>query len=201
MKPSVKILSVSAVLGLVLAAGVLLLSTGEPVYRGRRVSHWALDYSQRLYPSGTVPLSPSQAGLEALREMGPQKATAALVHALMRDDSKFYRQYRSFYPRLPGWYQNRFPLRLTYQQRVTLVLGATEFFDPSYQQTMIPFLIPYLEQPDAAGQVAACQLLANMPEAAAPALPGLQRLSSSSDVRVSQAAQTACRRILPLNGN
>ena len=201
VKPSGKILSVAAVLVLLFTASVLLLSTGEPVYRGRRVSHWALDYSQKLYPSGTVPLSPSQAGLEALREMGPQKATTALVHALMRDDSKFYRHYRLFYPRLPPWYQNRFPLRLTYQQRVTLVLGSTEFFEPSYQKTMIPFLVAYLEQPDTAGQVAACQLLANMPEAAAPALPGLKRLSSSSDLRVSQAAQTACRRILSLNGN
>jgi hypothetical protein len=77
-----------------------------------------------------------------------------------------------------------------------LVLGATEFFEPSYQKAMIPSLIAYLEQPDPRGQMAACLLLANMPEAAAPALPGLNRLSSSSDVRVSQAAQVACRRIL-----
>ena len=201
VKSSGKILSVCVVLVLLLAAGLLWLSSGEPIYRGRPVSHWALYYSQKLYPSGTVPLSPSQAGLEALREMGPQKATTALVHALMRDDSRFYGQYRLFYPKLPTWYQNRFPLRLTYQQRMTVVLGATEFFEPSYQKTMVPFLIACLENPDARGQVAACLLLANMPEVAAPALPGLRHLSSSSDVRVSQAAQTACRRILSVDGN
>jgi hypothetical protein len=127
--------------------------------------------------------------------MGPRKAATALVHALMLGDSKPYERYRSVYARLPAWYQNRFPLRLTHQQRVTLILGAIEFLDPDYQKAMVPFLVAYLEKPDAPAQVAACELLANMPEAASPAQPTLKRLTTSTEPSVSQAAQTAIDRI------
>jgi hypothetical protein len=118
----------------------------------------------------------------------------------MRSDSKLYEQYRSLYPKLPAWYQSRFPLRLSHQQKVTLILGATEFLDPDYQKAMIPFLVAYLEKPDPVGQVAACQLLANMPEAAGPALPALKRLTISAEPLVSQAAQTASDRITSVKG-
>ncbi len=184
----------------ILTGSLLLFFSGEPYYRGRPVSQWAVDYSQKLYPRGTAPLSPSQKGLDALRGMGPQKAATALVYALMRGDPKFYERYRSLYPRFPSWYQNRFPLRLTHQQRVTLILGATEFFDLDYQKAIVPFVVAYLERPDAPSQVAACELLANMPEAASPALPALKRLTTSAELSVSQAAQTAADRITSRKG-
>ena len=116
----------------------------------------------------------------------------------MRGDSKLHERYRSLYGRFPGWYRKQFPLRLTHQQRVTLILGATEFFDPDYRKAMIPFLEAYLEKPVAPTQIAACQLLASMPEAASPALPALQRLTTSAEPWVSQAAQTATDRISSL---
>jgi len=191
---------VATLLVVIFTGSLLLLLSGEPYYRGRPVSYWAADYSQPLYPSGTAPLSASQRGLNALREMGPQKAATALVHALMRGDSKLYEQYRVLYARLPAWYQSRFPLRLTHQQRVTLILGATEFFDSDFQKAMIPLLVAYLEKPDAPGQVAACQVLANMPEAGWPALPALKRLTTSADPSVRQAAQTATERITSRKG-
>ena len=175
--------------------GALFLLSGEPYYRGRPVSQWAIAYSRKLYPSGTVPLSPSQEGLDALRKMGPEKASTALVHALMQGDSKFYEQYRLIYRGLPGWYQNRFPLKLTHQQKVTLILGSTDFLGLDYQKAMVPFIISYLEKPDINAQVAACQLLTSMPEAGSPAVPALERLSASTELSVAQAAQTALVRI------
>ena len=195
MKASGKTAWVAVLLVAIVTASLLLLISGESYYRGRSVSQWAVDYSQRLYPSGTAPLSPSQRGLDALRKMGPQKAARALVDALRWDDSKLYDEYRSLYPRFPAWYQKRFPLRLTHQQRVTLILGATEFFDLDYQKALIPFLVEYLEKPDASVQVAACELLANMPQAASPALPALERLKTSVEPSVSQAAWSALNRI------
>jgi len=186
-------------LTVVVLGALFFLLSGEPYYQGRPVSHWALDYSQRLYPSTTAPLSPSQEGLDALRKMGPQKAARALVDALMQRDSGLYERYRAVYPRFPVWYQNRFPLRLTHQQRVTLILGSTEFFDLDYQRAMVPILIGDLERPDALAKVAACQLLTTMPEAASSALPALSRLTSSSELPVSQAAQTAEARIVSKN--
>jgi hypothetical protein len=189
---------VAVLLIVVVTGSALFLLSGEPYYRGRPVSQWAVDYSQKLYPSGTTPLSASQRGLDALRQMGPRKAATALVHALMLGDSKLYERYRSVYARLPAWYQNRFSLRLTHQQRITLILGAIEFLDPDYQKAMIPFLVDYLEKPDAHAQVAACELLANLPEAASPALPALTRLTTSAEPSVSQAAQTAIGRITSL---
>jgi hypothetical protein len=192
---------VGTLLVVTVAGSLLWLFTGEPYYRGRPVSQWPVDYSQKLYPIGTAPLSASQRGLDALRDMGPQKAATALVYALMRGDSKLYEQYRSLYARFPAWYQNRFPLRLTHQQKVTLILGATEFFDPDYQKAIISFLIPYLEKPDTLAQVAACELLASMPEAASPALPALKHLTSSAEPAVSQEAQTAIDRIMGRRGN
>jgi hypothetical protein len=191
-----RILVVALLIGIVSGSLVLLFS-GEPYYRGRPVSHWALDYSQQLYPNGTAPLSPSQEGLDALRKMGPRKAAAALIRALMQGDSRFYEKYRAIYPRLPGWYQNRFPLRLTLTQKVALILGSTEFFDVDYQTAMIPFVIAELERPDPAAQIAACQLLASMPQAASPALPALTRLTTSPNLAVAQAAQAAVARITP----
>jgi len=190
-----KKLWVVAILAVIVASCLLFLLSGEPYYRGRPVSQWALDYSQRLYPTGTAPLGPSQKGLAALRDMGPQKAATALVQALMQGDSKLYVQYRVLYPKLPAWYQNRFPLRLTHPQKVTLILGATEFFDPEYQKAIIPFLIDYLEKSEASAQIAACELLANMPKTAAPALPALKRLTTSAGPAVCQAAQIATDRI------
>jgi hypothetical protein len=182
-------------MGALVIASLAFLLSGEPYYRGRPVSDWATDYSQKLYPSGTAPLSPSQKGIDALCEMGPQKAATALVHALMRGDSKLYEQYRSFHAKLPAWYRNRFPLGLTHQQKVTLVLGAIEFLDPDYQKAMVPFLVAYLEKPQVRRQVAACGLLANMPEAASLALPALTRLTASADPTVCQAAGFAIDRI------
>ena len=149
------------------------------------------------YPNEIYTLTPSQKLHDALREMGPQKASTALVHALARGDSKLYERYRVLYTRFPAWYQNHFPLRLTQQQRVTLILGSTEFFDLDYQKAMIPFLIAYLDKPDAPSQIAACELLANMPEAASLALPGLKRLTTSAEPSVCQAAQIAVNRIQP----
>ena len=183
---------------LILIGTLLLLLPWEPYYRGRPVSDWAVDYSKQLYPSGTAPLSASQRGVDALREMGPQKAATALVHALMRSDSKLYERYRSLYPKFPAWYQKQFPLRLTHQQKVTLILGATEFFDQDYRKAMIPFLVVYLQKPAAPAQVAACQLLTAMPEAAGPALRALQRLTTSSEPSVCHAAQSAADRITSL---
>jgi hypothetical protein len=127
--------------------------------------------------------------------MGPQKAAIALVHALMRRDSKLYEQYRSLHPKLPTWFRTRFPLRLTHQEEVILILGATEFFEPDYQKAMLPFLFAYLERPDPKGQVAACQVLASMPEVASPALPTLKHLTTSADPSVCEAAQAAVDRI------
>lgn len=185
-----------AILAVIVAGCLLFLFSGEPYFRGRPVSQWALDYSQRLYPSGTAPLGPSQKGLAALRDMGPQKAATALVQAHMQGDSKLYEQYRVLYPKLPAWYQSRFPLRLTHPQKVTLILGATEFFDPEYQKAIIPFLIAYVEKSDAPAQIAACDLLANMPKTAPPALPALKRLTTSAGPAVCQAAQTAIDQIM-----
>jgi hypothetical protein len=190
-----KRLTIAALLLVIVASTVLFLFTGEPYYRGRPVSQWPVDYSQKLYPNGTVPLSASQQGLDALRRMGAEKAATALVLALTRRDSKFYERYRIIYPKLPPWYQNRFPLRLTYQQRVTLILGATQFLDLDYQKAMIPFIVADLQQTDPAGQVASCQLLGSMPESASSALPTLNRLTTSSEISVNQAAQTAFRAI------
>jgi hypothetical protein len=191
---------VATLVVVIVTGSLFLVLSGEPYYRGRPISQWAVHYSQKLYPSGTVPLSPSQKGLDALRDMGAQKAAMALVHALARGDSKFYERYRLLHPRLPAWYQQHFPLKLTHQQKVTLVLGATEFFDLDYQKAMVPYLIADLEKPDVAGQVAACELLANMPEAASPALPALKRLTTSPDLSVSRAAQTAINRITSVKG-
>ena len=180
------------------AGSLLLFFSGGPYYRGRPVSQWAVDYSQTLYPSGTAPLSASQRVVNALRAMGPRKAATALVSALMQGDSKLYERYRSLHARLPAWYQKRFPLRLTHQQKVTLILGATEFFDPDYQKAVLPFLVAYLEKPEVPGQIAACEVLANMPEAASPALPALKCLTTSAEPSVCQAAQTATDRIMSL---
>ena len=47
--------------------------------------------------------------------------------------------------------------------------------------------------------LAACQLLAKMPEVASSALPALKPLTTSSDVSVGQAAQAAITRITSLN--
>jgi hypothetical protein len=85
---------------------------------------------------------------------------------------------------------------LPHQQKITLILGATEFFDPDYQKAIIPFLIDYVEKSDAPPQIAACELLANMPKTAAPALPALKRLLASADPAVCQAAQPATDRII-----
>ena len=183
-----------------LIASLLWVYSGEPYYRGRPVSHWAIDYSPKLYPSGTAPLSASKRGLDALREMGPQKAATALVRALMGRDSQLYQRYRSLHPRLPSWYQSRFPLRLTHQQEVALVLGSTEFFDLDYQKAMVPFIVDYLEKPDASSQVAACELLAKMTEVASPALPALKRLTAYAEPLVGQAAQAATDHITSLKG-
>lgn len=127
--------------------------------------------------------------------MGPQKAATALVRALTFEDSGFYEHYRSIYPRLPAWYQNHFPLRLTRAQRSTLVLGATEFFEPDYQNALVPFLVNYLAKPDPATRIAASEVLAGMPQAALAALPLLQQLTTSPDQDVSRAAQAAIYRI------
>jgi hypothetical protein len=132
--------------------------------------------------------------------MGPQKAAKALVLALRHHDSKLYEQYRVLYPKLPAWYRNLFPLRLTHQQEVTLILGAIDFFDPDYQKSIIPFLVPYLEKPDVSSQIAACWLVGSMPEAAAPALPTLRHLTNSAEPSVCQAAQAAIDRITSLKG-
>jgi hypothetical protein len=191
VKPLGKKLWVAVLIAVIAAGSLVWFLLDEPYYRGRPVSQWAIDYSQKLYPSGTAPLSPSQQGLDALRQMGPHKASIALVHALILNDSKLYEHYRIIHPKLPSWYQNRFPLRLTHPQRVTLILGAVEFLDQDYQKAMVPFLIDQLEQPDGPAQVAACELLAKMSESAAPALPTLKRLAASADLAVSQAAQTA----------
>jgi len=178
-------------IAVIAATSVVWFLLDEPYYRGRPVSQWAIDYSQKLYPSGTAPLSPSQQGLAALRRMGPRKASIALVHALSLNDSKLYEQYRVIHPKLPSWYQNRFPVKLTHPQRVTLILGAVEFLDQDYQKAMVPFLIDQLEKADAPAQVAACELLAKMSATAIPALPTLKRLTASADPSVSQAAQVA----------
>lgn len=181
---------------LVLAGGSLVwVLSGEPLYYGRPVSQWAVDYSQKLYPSGTVPLSPSQRGVQALRQMGPRKAATALVHALGAGDSRLYRSYRGLYPMLPAWYQQHFPLRLTPQQRSTLILGAIDFFDTDYQKSLVPFLAGYLQMRDPAVQVAACELLGAMPQAALETRPALQRLATESDLQVSGAARAALSRL------
>ncbi len=192
-------IQIAILLAVCVSGGLLLLLSAEPYYRGRPVSQWAIDYSQKLYPSGTAPLSPSQKGLDALRNMGPQKAATALVHALSYRDSPLYARYRVIYPKLPGWYQRRFPLRLTPQQRITLVLGATEFLDGDYQKAMIPFLVTYLERPDSAQPIAACELLGNMPEAALAALPILKPLTTCNELSIAQAAQAAVNRIALTN--
>jgi hypothetical protein len=199
VKPITRWILVGALLIGIVSGSLVLLFSGEPYYRGRPVSHWALDYSQKLYPNGTAPLSPSQQGLDALRKMGPSNAARALVRALMQGDSRFYEKYRAIYPRLPSWYQNRFPLKLTHQQKVALILGSTEFFDVDYQVAMIPFVIAELEQADPTAQIAACQLLASMPKAAFPALPALTRLTACTNLAVSQPAQTAVARIVDKN--
>ena len=129
--------------------------------------------------------------------MGPRKAAIALVSALMQQDSQLYERYRMIHPKLPAWYRNWFPLRLTPQQRATLILGSTEFFDADYQKAVVPMLAGYLEKPDPRAQIAACELLAQMPEAAAPALPALTQLTRSPEPSVSQAAQAAIDRIVP----
>lgn len=185
-----------AVLMALFVAALFWIISGGPYYHGRPVSQWAVHYSGRLYPSGTAPLSPSQEGLRALRNMGPRKAAIALIGALLQDDSRLYEQYRQIHPKFPAWYRNWFPLKLTHQQRVMLILGSTEFFDAEYQKAIVPFLVPYLEKPDAPHEIAACDLLAQMPEAAAPALPVLNRLTASAEPSVAQAAQAAVARII-----
>jgi len=190
-----KKLWLGAVLVLITSGILPWLLSDEPYYQGKPVSGWAIDYSRRLYPSGTAPLSPSQEGLDALREMGPQKAAIALVHALMRSDSTIYQWYRSIYSRFPLWYQQRFPVRLTHQQEVTMVLGAVEFFQPDYEKAMVPFVIAQLDKPDPARKVAICELLAKMSGAAAPGLPALRRLTTSTEPVVREAARIAVDRI------
>jgi hypothetical protein len=120
-----------------------------------------------------------------------------MVRALMGRDSRIYAGYRALYPKLPRWYQSRFRLRPTSEQRGTLILGASDFLDSGYQAQMVPYIVGYLEQPNMDAQVAACELLASMPGAASTALPVLNRLSASSDASVSQAAQAALSRITP----
>lgn len=195
MKPTGKKLWLAALLVVIVTCSLLLLLSDEPYYRGRPVSQWAVDYSQTLYPNGTAPLSPSQRGLSALRQMGPHKAATAMVHALTWNDSKLYERYRVLHPKLPSWYRNWFPLKLTHQQRVTLILGVTEFLDLDYQRAMVPFLIEDLEKPDARAQIAACEILSKMPEAAVPAMPILKGLTASAEPSLSQAAQAAVGRI------
>lgn len=185
----------------ILVAGLVWLLPGGPYYRGRPVAQWAVDYSKKLYPSGTIPLSPSQRGLEALRGMGPRKAATAMIEALTWNDSTLYERYRAVHPRLPAWYRNQFPLRLSHQDRMTLILGATDFLDRDYQMAMVPFLIADLEKSNVSAQVAVCQLLANMPSVSSPAFPLLRHLSVSPEPSVSQAAQSAINRIILSNSN
>lgn len=181
------------------SGSLILILAGGPYYQGRPVGQWAINYSQKLYPSGTAPLSPSQRGLVALRNMGPQKAATALVQALSYRDSPLYARYRLLHPKLPSWFQSRFPLRLTPQQRVTLVLGGADFLDVDCQRAMTPFLVGYLHKSDIPAQIAACELLGNMPEAALPALPALKPLTSSAELSLSQSAQAAINRIAQAN--
>jgi hypothetical protein len=79
-------------------------------------------------------------------------------------------------------------------------VGATEFLDLDYQKAMIPFVVAYLDQSNSDCQGAACTLLGSMPEAAAPALPALQRLSTSDDISISQTASAAIDRIKSVKG-
>jgi hypothetical protein len=199
VKPITKRVLAAALLIGIVSGSVLLLFSGEPYYHGRPVSHWALAYSQKLYPTGTTPLSPSQEGLDALRKMGPHKAATALVRALMQSDSRFYERYRAVYPRLPAWYQNRFPIKLTHQQKAALILGSIDFFEVDYQAAMVPFVIEKLQEPDPSAQIAACQLLAGMAQASSPALSALARSTTCTNLAVSQAAQIAITRIMSKN--
>lgn len=184
---------------LLASAAAFWIASAGPYYKGKPVSQWAVHYSKRLYPSGTSPLSPSDEGLKALREMGARKAATALVQALEQQESAFYERYRTLHPNLPAWYRKWFPLRLTNQQRVVLILGSVEFFDAQYQKEIVPFLIPFLKAQDSRARIAACQLLGQMPEAAGTALPVLNTLSAAAEPVLAEASQAAALKITTAN--
>lgn len=196
MKAAGKRLRPLVILFLLLAGGMAIwLVVGEPRHKGRPVSHWATHHSLELYPSSGSPQAPSGKGLDALHEMGPEKAATALVLPVSKEDTRFSRWYRSMHPRLPAWYQKKFPLKLGHPELRLMALGAVDFLDPDYQRTVVPYLVDYLEKPNRARQQAACQLLAEMPAVAAPALPALERLAQSPDPEVRNAAKAARDRV------